>query len=377
MKLNTNQTPWRNSLVLWLLIGGALAYIFYALFHNILMPFIVAIIIAYILKPIVESLATVKFSRALSATLLVGGFILIVIAASLFAIPLVKNELLSFSQKIPSQLKRLEETLTPHFSDVMSTLDQTTVAKIQTTLSDYFSDMLSWTLKLLAGLFTSSLAIANLISLIILTPIITFYVLRDWPKMEGFCSDLVPVKGRKTYQSLMSEIQQTLSAYFRGQATVCLVLVVYYVIALSAIGLDFAFILGFISGLLVFIPYVGFLIAFIAALGVSLAQVTSLKGALLVIAIYGVGHIIEAYYLTPKLVGDRIGLHPVWIIFALLAGGVVAGFSGILIAVPIAAIINVLLRFLFNLYRHSPAFLGRPLPSTPIESDGSTKRLKK
>lgn len=377
MKMNKNQIPWRNSLLLWLLIGGALTFLFYSLFNQILMPFIVALVIAYILKPIVDALAAYKFSRALSSMLLVGGFIFFIIAAFLFAFPLVKNELLGFSQRIPSQLVVLEETLEPHFSKFLTYLDPSSIAKVKTTLSNYFGDMFSWVLKLLAGLFSSSLAIANLISLIILTPLITFYVLRDWPKIDYFFGNLIPINSRPTYKSLLAEIQKTLSAYFRGQASVCVILAIYYITGLLIMGLDFAFIIGFISGILAFIPYVGFLIALIAALGVALAQFASFKGILWVAAIYGGGHLLEAFYLTPKLLGDRIGLHPVWVIFALLAGGVIAGFSGILIAVPIAAIINILLRFLFKLYRQSPAFLSRPLSSTSLESTGSTKRAKK
>src|SRR5262249_14329514 len=149
----------------------------------------------------------------------------------------------------------------PYFSTALKYLNQSDIENVRATLSNYFGEMFAWALKMLAGLFTSSLVIANLISLIILTPLITFYVLRDWPKIDNFFSNLVPKRGRPAYESLLTNIQQTLSAYFRGQASVCVILAIYYIIGLSIIGLDFAFIIGFISGMLAFIPYVGFLIA--------------------------------------------------------------------------------------------------------------------
>jgi len=204
---------------------------------------------------------------------------------------------------------------------------------------------------LLAGLFTNTLALANLVSLVLLTPLLIFYLLRDWPKILNYIHGLVPHTMKPSSLKLGDEINATLSGYFRGQASVCVILAFYYTLALSLMGLEFAFTVGLLSGLLAFIPYVGFFIGFVAAVGITLAQFSGFDYLFIVLAIYGTGQVVESFYLTPKLIGGRIGLHPVWVIFSLLAGGFLMGFTGLLLAVPLSATLAVLLRFAMNDYR--------------------------
>lgn len=326
--------------------------------RSILTPFVVAFVIAYILKPLMTKLDAWHIPRGYSAFLLVFGFVILVTIAIFFAFPLLQKELILLANKVPSYVADIEQTVTPVLQNLLTYIDQKTIAQVQETLAKQFGTMFAWFLQLFAGLVTNSLVLANVISLIILTPLVTFYVLKDWSSIEHFLRDLTPHPMKKTLQKIMAQVEQMLAGYFRGQALVCLALAAYYTTALWLLGLNFSFTIGFISGLLLFIPYVGFFIGFSLAMGVAIAQFQAVQEPLMVLGIYGVGQMLEGLWLTPKLVGGRIGVHPAWIIFALLAGGVLIGFLGVLIAVPVAGILGILIRAGIDGYRRSQFYLG-------------------
>ncbi len=336
---------------LWILGGGITLALFFYYFHAIMMPFGVALVFAYALDPAVTFCEKKGLGRTAASSVMVFSVLILIATLLFFTIPFLKKELQSLATTLPDYFKSLMEDLMPKIQSWLSTFKGELHTKIQDTLTENLSKMINWIFTFLASLFTNSLALANLVALILLTPLLIFYLLRDWPKILTYIHNLIPPTLKSSTLQLGQEINATLSGYFRGQASLCLIMAFYYVIALSILGLNFAFTIGMVSGLLAFIPYVGFFTGFIAALGVALAQFSGIDQLLIVVAIYGFGHTVEAFFLTPKLVGGRIGLHPVWVIFALLGGGFILGFTGLLLAVPVSAILAVLLRFALHKYQ--------------------------
>lgn len=336
---------------LWLLGSGLSLSLFFYYFHPIMMPFGVALIFAYALDPAVSFFEKKGLGRTAASSVMVFSILIFIAMLLFFTIPFLKKELQSLAITLPDYIKNLIENLMPKIQSWVSTFKGELHTEIQNTLTENISKMLHWVFTFLAGLFTNTLALANLVALVLLTPLLIFYLLRDWPKILEYIHNLVPHNMKSSTVHLGNEINATLSGYFRGQASVCLMMALYYVVALSVLGLNFAFTIGIVSGLLAFIPYVGFFTGFIAAIGVVLAQFRGVDPLFIIIGIYVFGHTVEAFILTPKLVGDRIGLHPVWVIFALLGGGLIMGFTGLLLAVPVSAILAVLLRFAINRYQ--------------------------
>jgi predicted PurR-regulated permease PerM len=213
----------------------------------------------------------------------------------------------------------------------------------------------------LQGLWSGGRALISLFAVVVVMPIVAFYVLVDWHRMVSKVDSWVPVRHRETVRGLAREIDDALAGFIRGQAFVILFLGCFYAVSLTLIGLNFAFLIGFGAGLLSFIPYVGSMTGLLIAGGVAFAQFwpdwVLIAG---VIMIFFVGQFIEGYILQPKLVGDRVGLHPVWLMFALFAFGYLFGFVGLLLAVPLAAAAGVLIRFALRQYLTSPIYTGRP-----------------
>lgn len=336
---------------LWLLGGGISLAIFFYYLYPIMMPFGVALIFAYALDPAVSFFERKGLGRTAATSVMVLSVVILIATLLFFTIPFLKNELRSLPVTLPGYLKTFIEGATPKIQTWISSFKGDIQAEIQNTVTENLSKMLKWVFTFLAGLFTNTLALANLVSLVLLTPLLIFYLLRDWPKILNYIHGLIPHTMKSSSLKLGDEINATLSGYFRGQASVCLILALYYTLALSLMGLEFAFTVGLVSGLLAFVPYLGFFIGFVAAVGITLAQFSGFDHLFIVLAIYGIGQVFESFYLTPKLIGGRIGLHPVWVIFALLAGGFLMGFTGLLLAVPLSAILAVLLRFAMNNYR--------------------------
>jgi predicted PurR-regulated permease PerM len=201
-------------------------------------------------------------------------------------------------------------------------------------------------------------ALFQLISLVVITPLVSFYLLRDWDRIVERIDAYLPRGSAPAIHDQFGKIDRTLAGFIRGQATVCLILGAFYAVGLSLVGLEFGLLIGLGTGLISFIPYFGMMVGLAVGISVALAQFSGLGSVALVAAVFAVGQVAEGNFLTPKLVGDRVGLHPVWVIFALLAGGTLFGFTGILLAVPAAAVIGVLVRFTLESYRDSRLYEG-------------------
>ena len=211
---------------------------------------------------------------------------------------------------------------------------------------------------MLAGLWSGGVAFLHLLSLVIITPVVAFYLVRDWDRIVAHVDSLLPVTAAPTIREQVGKIDSTISAFVRGQATVCLVLAATYAVALTLIGLPFGLLVGIGAGLISFIPYIGASVGLIVGLAIAYAHFDQWAPIVGVAAVFLAGQTAESYVLTPRLVGDRVGLHPVWIMFALLAGGALFGFTGVLLAVPAAAVIGVLVRFAIARYRDSDLYRG-------------------
>jgi len=234
------------------------------------------------------------------------------------------------------------------------------VERLRASLGGYAGDVVPWIARLLGGLWSGGLALVNLLSLVFITPVVTFYLLRDWDRVLAQVDSWLPLEHKDEIRALAREVDRTLAGFARGQASLCLAMAAYYALLLTLAGLDFGLIVGLASGLVSFIPFVGFLAGFAAAVGIAVAQFSAWESIAIVAGIYLVGQFLEGNVLGPRLVGGRVGLHPVWMIFALFAGGALFGFVGVLIAVPVAAALGVLSRFGLRRYLASPLYTSTP-----------------
>jgi predicted PurR-regulated permease PerM len=350
MKIHTALWP-------WIIAGAVIALAMYSI-NGIFLPFVSGMFIAYAMHPTVTKMTEWGVGRTLATSLMLLSFFIIIGSMLFVLIPFITVELISIAGSLPQYAQRLFNVVLPYLDAMSSYIGIENMGDIQTRASTYFGDMFSWGLRFIASLLGNTLALANLISLIIITPVVAFYLLRDWPLILSGAKRLLPLQQAPTILDLASQINNTLGAYVRGQSQVCLILAFIYSLGLWLVGLKYSFTIGIVTGLLSFITFVGMLIGVFAGLGVALAQFDTWTPIVLVGGVFTIGSIIEGQLLSPNLVGGRIGLHPVWVIFALLAGGSMLGFIGMLLALPTAAIIGVLVRYSIARYLVSPLYLG-------------------
>lgn len=340
------------------LIGLVVALIAIYLLRAMLLPFVAGMAIAYFLDPACDRLEK-WMSRTWATTLVTLVFALLIIIAFLLIVPLLVDQLTQFVQALPDLLNRAHAKLLPFYTGLQQRFGLPNLAELGDLARSRMGSGLNWVLQTLLNVAQSSVAIANLLSLVFITPVVTFYLLRDWDRIVAQIDALLPRQHAAVIRAQGREIDVTLAGFARGQATVCLVLATYYATALMVVGLPFGLVVGIAAGLLTFIPYLGAIGGFVVAIAIALVNFDTWTSVFIVVGIFIVGQVLEGNVLTPKLVGDRVGLHPVWVIFALLAGGTLFGFLGLLLAVPVAAGIGVLVRFALARYLESPVYLGR------------------
>ena len=342
----------------WLVVLAVLIAALWLL-SDILLPFVFGLAIAYLLTPSVDRLEQVGVPRLagslLLITLVVLGFVMVVLMVA----PLLGGQLASFIDNIPGYVTRLQAVI----SDPSRPWLQKIIGEGLNTdksMSDLMTQGVGWLTAFLRSLWSGGRALVSLFSLVVVAPVVAFYFIYDWHRMIATADAWVPVRHRVTVRQLAREIDAAISGFVRGQTAVCLILGSFYAVALTLAGLNFGMLIGLVSGLISFIPYVGSLTGLVLSLGVAVAQVwpawTSIAP---VLAVFVVGQFIEGNVLAPKLVGESVGIHPVWLIFALLAFGYLFGFVGLLVAVPLAATIGVLARFALKRYLASPVYTGR------------------
>lgn len=344
----------------WLWIGVGLAFIgSLFLLQNILMPFFTGLLVAYAMNPAVKCFERWGVSRSLSTTFMILSFFFLIGLLLFIAIPFIQTELLYLALRIPQYGERLMVIVQPLIDKASYYVQPDDIERLRSLASTYVGEVITWSIRLFAGILTNGLALANLISLIVITPVVAFYCLRDWTKITTTIDSWFPRAYAPTLRQLFIEINAAIGGFAKGQSLVCLTVGLYYCFALTLAGLDFSFVVGVVIGVAAFIPYVGALLGFMLSMGIALSQFPDWVSVSMIAGIFLVGQILEAYLFVPYFVGDRIGLHPVWVIFALLAGGVLYGFIGILFALPVAAALGVLVRHVLRLYLNSSYYLER------------------
>ena len=329
-----------------------LLYLSY-LIKGIMLPFVMALVFAYLLDPFVRKLRYFKISRTMGTIFVTLVFFIIVGFILMMIVPMMYNQIYKLTDFLLKYKSSLNNQIVPTLIYKIKGIPPEYTSRIEQGLSDASGYIVTFTTNLLKEIFHSGAAAVNTISLTLLTPIITFYVLRDWEKIPRTVKTFVPKRFYTSANRLFKELDITLSGYLRGQTYVCLILGGYYATTLSIMGLESGLSLGILTGMFSFIPFVGILFGTTLAVITAALQFQSLSYVLGVIVIFVSGQIMEGSFITPKLIGDKVGLHPVWIIFGLLALGALFGFVGVLVAVPLTAIVGVVIRFAITKYKQS------------------------
>ena len=321
---------------------------------DVILPFVLGAAVAYFLDPVADRIEAVGASRAMATAIITLGAILIFVLLALLVIPTLINQTVALFDTAPKVLQELQTFLTAKFPDLLdqdSTLRQSLTAVGETIQSKGG--------ELLQTALTSVGSLLNVVMLFVIVPVVAFYLLYDWDRMVAQIDDMLPRDHAPVVRRLASDIDRTLASFIRGMGTVCLILGTYYAVALMLVGLQFGLVVGAFAGLITFIPYVGALLGGALAIGLALFQFWGDWVAIgLVAGIFVLGQVIEGNVLTPNLVGSSVGLHPVWLIFALSVFGSLFGFVGMLVAVPVAAAIGVLMRFAIAQYKDSRLYRG-------------------
>lgn len=362
MTLKQHSIFWGITILVFLL--------FMSVFSAIMLPFVAGMAIAYFLDPMADKLEAMGVARIWATTIIMALFSLIFILALLLIVPLLFTQLDQLLREIPSVIERVQtfaqtagkgwfgDLFNSFFAD-NKTGEAELTKQVTSQVSNIAGKLASIGTSLIAGIWSGGMAFFSFISLLIVTPVVAFYLLNDWDRMVSIIASWVPLNHKKTVFGLSGQMSDALAGFIRGQGSVCLILSVYYAVCLTLVGLKFGLVLGIIAGIISFIPFVGAIVGLILSVGLALIQFWPDYITISIVGIiFIVGQFLEGNVLTPRLVGRHIGLHPVWLMFALFAFGTLFGFVGMLVAVPVAAMIGVLSRFAIGQYLKSPFYLG-------------------
>jgi predicted PurR-regulated permease PerM len=344
------------------LVGFAVAGVLIYLLAPILTPFMIGAVLAYIGDPLVDRLERMRLSRTLAVVLVFCLLTLAVFALALVVVPLLAEQVGVLVRRLPDYLDRIQTNILPwietRFGLTLPKLDSASLAEYA---RQYWPEAGGLLAATLGGVSRTGLTLIAWIGNLLLVPVATFYLLRDWDLLVARVHELVPRRAEAVVAGLAQAADQVLGAFFRGQLLVMLALGLVYSTGLALVGLELALLIGLLAGLVSFVPYLGFAVGIVAAGVAAAMQFGEWLPLLGVLAVFTVGQLLEGFVLTPWLLGDRIGLHPLAVIFAVLAGGQLFGFVGVLIALPVAAVIMVLLRYAHERYLASDLY-GAPLP---------------
>jgi predicted PurR-regulated permease PerM len=327
------------------------------LLSPVLMPFVAGIVLAYLLNPLAERLERVGIHRAVSGLVILALVLAALIVLVLLIAPVLANQFAALIERIPGYVRRLQELIAESGHSWLQRVLGDRLPDAGKSVAEWMTQGAGWLASFLGSLWAGGRALVSILSLLVVTPIVAFYVLCDWNRMVATIDGWVPRAQQDTVRMLAREMDQAIACFIRGQTGVCLILGTFYAVALALTGLNFGILIGFIAGILSFIPYVGSLTGLVLSGGVAFAQFwPDWTWVVVVLGIFFAGQVIEGYVLQPLLIGRRVGLHPVWLMFALFAFGYLFGFVGVLVAVPVAAAIGVLLRFALRQYRASALY---------------------
>ncbi|MFK7974010.1 MAG: AI-2E family transporter [Rickettsiaceae bacterium] len=344
-----------NRAISWLLVLSLISVSIY-LVSNILAPFLISLVFAYLLQPIISTICSKLLIPRSIATIIVFALFLVIVSCIIIIVgPKIYHQLAILVRKIPeykSSFNNIVSTSTNYLHDI----DANMATKVDDFARQLINNIVGFFSSFANNLWQATLATINFITILVLVPILLYYFLRDWYTIVGSIESVLPIKGKSTVHKIATSINELLAAYIRGQLNICMILTLYYIIGLSIIGIDLALLLGIFSGFCIIIPFIGVLISFVlVALSCYLSFGAGIE-LIYVTILFIIGHIIESYFLTPKIIGDKIGLHPVWIIFAVLAAAHLFGIIGIMFAIPIAGIVKVFLKYTLDYYRSTDLY---------------------
>lgn len=338
-----------------LLIVG---WFFYAI-SSILLPFVLAFVFAYFLHPAVQALQCKRLSRTWATSVVMALFVIFILGVVLIIVPILQGQVMALFAKVPTIAEGIRQHIQLVIAYAKEAISPEQLSDISNAVSQTVGSVLKSFANGLLGVLTGGIVFFNLVSMLMITPVVLFYVLRDWQGVENQMTDLIPEKKKEKVMPILREINTTLSGFIRGQSMVCLLLGIFYGVGLSIIGLESGLLVGLLAGILSFIPYFGFLTGLILSVILAISTHASLGLWIGMGIVFVLGQILEGYVLTPKLVGGKVGLHPVWVIFALFAGGALFGFIGVLVAVPVAAVIGVFVRHILKWYYATGLYKGK------------------
>lgn len=339
--------------------GAFLLFIaFIWLFNSILTPFILGIAIAYLLDPIVRKLAKEKgVPRWVISLVILSLFILFLLVLVVALAPMVFQQLQMLAKEVPNYIQSGVNYLRPYLSWIEGHLGRNYLEELNAQLKGNAGTLVGSAGNVVAGIASGGFALMSFFTMLVLTPLVAFFMMNEWPKIVKWVESLYPRQHEETIRNLLKQIDTKISGFIRGQITVAFILGIVYAVSLSIAGLNYGFLIGLGSGLFSIIPFVGSTLGLIVSVGVAWFQTGGdWTYTAIIAAIFLSGQFIEGNFLTPKLVGDSVGLHPLWVLFALMAGGSLFGIVGMLLAVPVAAVIGVLLGFVIGQYKASPLY---------------------
>ena len=358
----------RRQVMFWLVTAVAFIAFLY-LFSSILLPFFAGMILAYFLDPVADRLERLGLSRLWATVVILISFVMVLVIGLMIIVPVLATQLADFGARIPEYIARLQALVTSIDPGWLQQRFGVEPQQLKDALSNMLSQGSGFISTLFQSLWSSGKTLIDIAGLFVITPVVAFYMLLDWDRMIRKVDSWVPRDHVDTVRKIASDINAATAGFVRGQGTLCLILGVYYAIGLTLIGLNFGLLIGLFAGLISFIPYVGSLVGLVLAVGVALVQFWPEWHWIVAAAVvFFSGQFIEGNILQPKLVGSSVGLHPVWLMFALLAFGFLFGFVGLLIAVPAAAAVAVLVRFAIDRYLASPMYLGRGNAASPDDA---------
>lgn len=374
MTTHVDRAALRRQIFFWLIALAIFAFFLY-IFSSILLPFVAGMALGYFLDPVADRLQRLGMSRLAATGFILLLFVVVFIASFIIIIPLLVTQAADFASKVPGYFENLQHLVTTSAHDYMPDWLAGQIEGMKNSFSGLIKEGAGFLGSVLQQIWNSGKSIVDVVALLVVTPVVAFYLLLDWDDMVAKIDAWIPRDHVDTVRELARRIDRTVAGFIRGQGTLCIVLGLFYGIALSIAGLNFGLLIGLFAGLISFIPYVGSTVGLVLAFGVALVQFWPdyiMIGV--VLGIFFFGQFLEGNILQPRLVGSSVGLHPVWLMFALFAFGALFGFVGMLVAVPAAAALGVLVRFALEKYLDSDLYHGqsRQLVITETTSDDRT-----
>lgn len=348
----------RNQVLIWAAFFVVLVLLLW-IFRGILLPFVVGAALAYLLNPIVDQLQKWRFSRGWATGLVLLGVVAIMVSVLVMIVPMVAQQIAGLIQRLPGYAADLQGLARQWAPELNQWLGPERAAQIERSVSDMLGQMVGFAGVITTELLNSSLTIITVFGFLIFTPVVTFYLLLDWDGMVHGVHNLLPREQKDEILGILKDIDSSMAGVIRGQGGVLLIDAAFYATALSLVGLNFGLAVGVIAGLLSFIPYFGAAVGFGLSVGIAIVQFWPNGWMVAIVgSIFLFWQFIEGNILYPKLVGSSININPVWLMFALVAFGALFGFVGLLLAVPLAAIVGVLIRYGIRKYKASTLYLG-------------------